>query len=83
MLKNKKTIILLVALFCLINLISLKNEVYGNTVNFYGTTSAALQTAINNASNGDTIVLQSDITINSEVKLPTSKSITIMVQIKL
>ena len=77
MLKNKKTIILLVALFCLINLISLKNEVYGNTVNFYGTTSAALQTAINNASNGDTIVLQSDITINSEVKLPTSKSITI------
>ncbi|GEM_PF-1006547 len=77
MLKNKRTGIVLVALLCLVSLISLKNKAYGDTIYFSGTTAAELQTAVNNASNGDVIVLQNNININNVIEIPANKNITI------
>lgn len=52
------------------------NTAYGSTINFTGTTSSELQTAINNAASGDIIVLQNDVTITSPISIP-AKEITI------
>ena len=76
--KNLKRYISVILVFATIFIYILPyNKVYGSTVNFTGRTSAQLQTAINNAHNKDTIVLQNNITVTSQITIPENKSITI------
>lgn len=75
--KHISIILVFVMIFTYIQLPSTNNIAYGSTVNFTGTTASELQTAINNAANGATIVLNNNINIDRVVVIPGNKTITI------
>ena len=77
---NKKQISLILIftlMFTFIRLPLFDNAVYGSTINFTGTTAVELQTAINNAPNGSTIVLNNNVNIDRVIPIPNNKTITI------
>ncbi len=75
--KHISIILVFVMIFTYIQLPSTNNIAYGSTVQFTGTTAGELQTAINNAANGATIVLNNNININRRIDIPANKTITI------